>query len=316
MRYAKTFLALAAAGLLASCASSSKLQTRQVPEYVVTPAAQANQSKSDVTVEVEVLKPSAAYDHPELFAFDIEELPESHHTFATEKMFPEDDQGRSWCYTFGFGERFLTAMQVKVTNNTDHILRMGDSRIYLVPEGESPIAAVTELGNARLVGVTQGDDTTYLPKSFVEQDESLTTVLTTFEREWDKNRDKGLISLSYPLGFASLVVDQNRAQYKLINDLSVEILPNFSEEGILLFPTLVSWPEARLMFYDITTKTDAAGNPVEKTSFEFPLALEDVDMWYDKEEKRWKKGLPPAAATASTAESSEGGGRGGRRGPR
>jgi len=103
----------------------------------------------------------------------------------------------------------------------------------------------------------------------------------------------------YPVGFSFQVVAQKRRNYKLINDLSVEILPNFSYEGILLFPAIVSWPEAKFSFYDITTKTDPASNPIEKTAFEFPLTLQEVDMWFDRTEKVWKKGLPPTAPTAA-----------------
>ncbi|MDP2660955.1 MAG: hypothetical protein Q8R28_09525 [Dehalococcoidia bacterium] len=312
MQLTRALAALAATAVLASCASTAKIPTGRVAEYRMTPPAQGTQTKSNVTIEVEVLKRSEAYNHPELFAFDIKQFPESHYNFTTMGMFPEEAQGRQWCYTFGFGVNFLTAMHVKITNNTPHILRMKDSRIYFVVDGEDPMAAVTNLGNASLVNVpTQKGDDRYLPKSFVDGDGSLVHQLTLFEAEWDRTRKKGLIKTTYPLGFASLVVQQNRKEYQLINDLSAEILPDFSREGILLFPAIVSWDEARLMFYDITTKTDAAGNPVEKASFTFPLAKEVVDMWYDKAEKLWKRGLPPVAATASTSGSS-----GERRGPR
>lgn len=52
-------------------------------------------------------------------------------------------------------------------------------------------------------------------------------------------------------------------------------------------------PEAP-SFYDITTKTDPAGNPIEKTQFDYDLELEDITMWYNSEEKMWKSGAPPA----------------------
>ena len=299
MHLVKKLLLLALAAFLASCASTAKIQTQHFAQYTVTPPEVAAQTKSNVTIEVEVLKPSESLKHPELFAFDIKKLPESHYNFSTMGLFPADAQGRSWCYTFGFGDKYLTALKVKLTNNTPHILRMKDSRIYMVIPGESPVAAVTVLGNAGLQAVAVSDKKTlYLPKSFLEKDGSLIHWLTQFEQEWDQTRKKGLVSLTYPVGFAALVVDQNRKNYKLINDLAVEILPNFSYEGILLFPVVVSFEEAKLAFYDITTKTDPAGNALEKTAFEFPLTLEQVDMWYDKTEKVWKKGEPPAPAAA------------------
>lgn len=297
MRLVKAFLLLAVAAFMASCASTATIPTQHFTQYTVTPPDVAAQTKSNVTIEVEVLKPSEARKHPELFSFDIKKLPESHYNFSTMGLFPADAQGRSWCYTFGFGDKYLTALKVKLTNNTPHILRMKDSRIYMVIPGESPVAAVTVLGNAGLQGVVVSDKKTiYLPKSFLEKDGSLIHWLTQFEQEWDQTRKKGLVSFTYPVGFAAQVVEQNRKNYKLINDLAVEILPNFSYEGILLFPVVVSFEEAKLAFYDITTKTDPAGNALEKTAFEFPLKLEQVDTWYDKTEKAWKKGEPPLPA--------------------
>ena len=290
---------LAAAYLVVSCASSAKLQTMQVSEYVVKLPEHARQTKSNVTIEVEVLKPSEIYNHPELFAFKIKRFPDSHVNLSTRSMYPVSAQGKRWCYTFGFGEKFLTAMRVKVTNNTPHILRLKDSRIYFVVEGEDPMAAVTTLGNASLVGVTTIEGKVrYLPKSYVERDQSLVHWLTVFEADWDRNRKRGLLSLTlkHPLGVAALVVEQNRKHYQLISELSAEILPDFSREGILFFPAIVSRQEAKLMFYDITTRTDAAGNPIEKTRFEFPLVNQRITMWYDRAQKRWQTGEPPVSS--------------------
>jgi hypothetical protein len=299
MRLVKATLMLALAAFLASCASTATIPTQHFGEYSVTPPEGASQTKSNVTIAVEVLKPSESLKHPELFAFDIEQFPDSHFNFSTMGMFPKDTQGRRWLYTFGFGDKYLAALKVKLTNNTPHILRMKDARIYMVIAGESPTAAVTALGNGSLLNVGSSEKALYLPKSFLDKDGSLIHWLTQYENEWNLTRKKGLVSLgSYPVGFAAQVVEQNKKNYKLINDLAVEILPNFAYEGILLFPVVVSFDEVKLAFYDITTKTDAAGNALEKTAFEFPLKLEQVDMWYDKAAKQWKKGLPPTPAAA------------------
>lgn len=300
MKQVKTFAALCLVALLAvSCGSSSKMvQTTRFPEYNLTPASLANQTKQDVSVAVEMLKPSKGYDYPELFSFDPERVPETFRYAVA--FYPEDDNGKGWCYTFGFGDRVLTACKVKITNNTPHILRMKDARIYLVVPGEDPVAAVTEVGNPRLMRAGEKKKEA-LPQSYLDADNSLVHWLTQFEIEWERRSKRNrktllALSLKYPPGFASQVIEQNRRHYKLINDLAVEILPQFSYEGILLFPVIVSFDNAKLMFYDITTKTDAAGNPVEKTSFEFPLTLTQKDMWYDKKAKRWQEGMPPTAA--------------------
>lgn len=54
--------------------------------------------------------------------------------------------------------------------------------------------------------------------------------------------------------------------------------------------TSVSFDPATVPFYDVHTKTDAAGNPIDKQTFAFPLKLNRVQMqWDDAQEKRWKR---------------------------
>ena len=89
---------------------------------------------------------------------------------------------------------------------------------------------------------------------------------------------------------ASKVILQNRPAYRLIADVGTEILPGKTMKGILLFPVVVSFDTATLSFYDISTKTDAAGNTTEKQTFTFPVKLNRVQMQFDnQQEKRWKK---------------------------
>jgi len=67
------------------------------------------------------------------------------------------------------------------------------------------------------------------------------------------------------------LVTKNR-RLKLINDFSTEILPGQTYEGFLFFE--VDPAEAtsgKLSFFDVTTRTDAAGNPTKKTTFEWKI---------------------------------------------
>ncbi len=295
MQHVKMLAALCVVFLMVeSCGSSApKIATRSFAEYTLT-ADQAKQTKKDVTIEVEVLKPSEMYRYPELFSFNRDLASEGFYNVFVH--YPQDEQGKSWCYTFGFGEKYLAACKVKIANNTDHILRMKDARIRLMIPGEEPIEAVMRLGNTVLVQVSKK---VVLPKSYMddaseEGPHSLVYWLTYFEREWERTRKKGLISFPYPVGMGSQVIALNKKNYKLINSVDVEILPALTYTGILFFPVAVSeYETAKLMFYDITTKTDAAGTPIEKMSFEFPLKQEAVTMWYDNRLKVWKKGEPP-----------------------
>lgn len=285
--------------LICSCASTNKIQTTELTEYSISPTELNNQIKSNVSIAVEVLRASEYEKHPELYRFNRKTI-DSY--FSNSLLYyPANSKGESWLYTFGTNAPYvLTVFKVKVTNNTPHILRMKDSRIYLIADGENPVAAVTKIGNPRLVKIDENG--TLLPKSAIEQDDSLVHWVTYFEQEYENNRKKSLIDFPYLPGLASQVIFQNIVNYKLINDLSLEILPDYTYEGILLFPKLVyaNLKNPKLMFYDITTKTDAAGNVSEKTSFEFPLKYETVNMWYDTVEKTWKKGFPPGAQIANT----------------
>lgn len=102
------------------------------------------------------------------------------------------------------------------------------------------------------------------------------------------------IICNLPTGFFRTIVLYNRKSYKLINDLNAEILPGFSYEGILVFPVIPSFsPQAKISFFDVTTKTDQAGNPIEKVQFDFNLQSQRIQMWYDRHERVWKVGPPP-----------------------
>ncbi len=291
------FMLLSVLLYLTSCGGSKKIATFSFDEYALTNPQNISKTISNVTIEVDPLSPSKIYDYPELFSFNYDDLPEALQTLNLSSYYPPDLNGKRWCWTFGTGRFLLAAFKIKITNKTPHILRMKDARIYLVVDGEDPIKAVTFLGNPQLYRVGEQGESV-LPKSAIDGDESLIHWVTYFEEQYEKERPKGLLSMTYPIGLASQVIAFNKNAYKLINDVNKEILPDFSYSGILLFPHIISKKNVKLAFYDITTKTDAAGNPIEKAKFEFPLKLESVNMWYDDMQKKWKVGNPPAPTAA------------------
>ena len=264
--FMKFFIVLLLTSSVFAC-GQKKIPTTAFKEYTI-PNDLQKQTKQNVTIQTKVIKLSEFKNYPELFKFEKAKIAKFFKNGSL--YFPETSKGERWCYTFGFGENdLLTAMEVKIKNNTPHILRMKDSRIYLIitEDGEKkPIKAVTKLGDTTPVPLYPNDKHSdiYLPKSAIDEDDSLIHWITSFEANWERNREKGLIDFPYPVGFASQVIDQNKKNYKLINGIDVEILPDFSYSGILLFPVIVSYENPKLMFYDITTKTDPAGNPIEK----------------------------------------------------
>ena len=282
---------VAAVYFFASCAT--QIPTISITEYALK--SQNIQSQGGLTVELEVLNPTlqCMQKHPELFAFDSKELYSKIKTKA-ERWYDPASDGKRYCYTFGIQDYILTAALVKITNETDHILRMGDARVYLRLEGEDPIKAVNRLGDCELHYIDQKKNV--LPQSAIEGDESLVHWVTYLENYYESSRKKGLISFGYPIGLASQVIAQNKRNYKLITDVGLEILPGDTYKGILLFPAILSGEEhekANIKFYDLTTKTDAAGNPIEKVTFDFQFDIKVTHKWWDKNQKKWIDGEPP-----------------------
>lgn len=278
---------------LGSCAS-------QIPSISLTKyemKSPLTQSQGGLTVDLEMLDPSLGclQKHPELFAFNSKNLHEKFKLNAENYCAVQND-GKRYCYTFGIRDYYLTAALVKISNNTNHILRMKDARIYLRLQEEDPVKAVTKLGNPSLEIIDQKGNV--LPKSAIEGDESLIHWVTYLENVFKSNQ-KGIILYPYPVGLASQVILQNKGKYKLITDVDTEILPGDTYTGILLFPTVLTsdkYSKANIKFYDLTTKTDAAGNPVEKVTFDFEFNIKTLHMWWDKNQNKWIEGDPPSGA--------------------
>ena len=156
----------------------------------------------------------------------------------------------------------------RIKNGTNHILRMRDARVYLVVNGTEPVAAYAQFAD----------------------------VLEQADRFWQQEVERSLI-FTLPPDLPSAVLRSRRDAIKLVNDVGREILPGFEFEGLVVFPSLPSISESvALSLFDITTQTDAAGNPTQKERFDFPIVLQDGSMWYDRSVKRWKAGAPPASA--------------------
>lgn len=195
----------------------------------------------------------------------------------------------------------LTPFSVTITNNTDHILRMKDSRVvYIDPNSDEPVLALDKQG-------IKEDIKNQIP----------TYNLTLLD-----------LQKAYPQTLpASLEADLNKAlidiinQIKFINGFNMEIMPGMKVSGTLLFPIdPVKISEGKISFIDMISKTDAAGNAIEKVRFDYKTNLfyrywkvdpnkntwvetneEDYNKgqsnpekyYYDKTQKKWILGTPP-----------------------
>ncbi len=258
--------------LLGSCASTG-VSTLRMTHYGLVGGPSQAQTKSDIEITLKTIRYSDIYQYPDLFAFDVEEHIKEYPTLKSglSYNYPKGHQGKSWEYPFFLRSSSETILlyKVKIKNSTKHILRMRDARIYLVPEGQDPISALASFEDLL-------DQADYFEK---KANEYLAST-------------RGILNIPIPTGFYRSFVSSHKKGYKLINDLSKEILPGFSYEGILAFPASSTEISAKISFFDITTKTDPAGNPLEKTQFDYDLQRQD--MWYDSSEKIWKSGTPPA----------------------
>lgn len=74
--------------------------------------------------------------------------------------------------------------------------------------------------------------------------------------------------------------------FRLINEIGTEVLPGFTIEGFLAFPlTPGAAAEGQLSFYDVATRVDAAGNPLEKTLFTFKVKRAQIEIGSPMSEK-------------------------------
>jgi hypothetical protein len=282
------------------CSSNKTIQTVMVEDYVVDGASE--QSIDGMTIKIEPLGMSNAYEHPELFGVDLTQLPDEFRRYAKE-YYPETySDGRTKVFTLGGLDptKVFTAFTVSVTNNTDHILRMGDARIYLRLPEEDPLAAITSLGSTAWSKDGEGNVFINDHIAGLRNAASRSIIYYLTQQEYDsfeEYKSKHFVVLSYPIGLVSQVIAQNIRNYKLINDLEKEILPGDTYKGILFFRAYNGFDTGNLKFYDIITQTDAAGNPTKKTTFDFQLKSKITKMWYNSEVKKWIEGEPPAVPT-------------------
>jgi len=256
------------------------------------------QTKNGLSVEVIPLHPGVIYDYPELFSWDISKMPSEWNT-NLKSYYPAASDGMRYEYPLRAGDQYLNVFRIKITNNTDHILKMSDARIVLRVEGEDPIKPVTHFGDATLVDVTPAGTSSLkmrdlIPKAVVDRDyESLVNAVTKIWYDWDQNRKTGILSFKFPIGFPSQILVQNKKAFRLINDVDVEIFPDDSYTGILLFPHILKEDEVSIWLYNFATKTDAAGIVTEKSNFDFKFSLTEGTSYFDRDSQKWVPGDPP-----------------------
>lgn len=258
--------------LINACTASKQTTKIFFNQYELESGEPKTITKSDIKIKIEPIDLTNLYNYPELFGFKRENFPEWKHNFYLKRYYPIGPKDKQWAYPFASpdGSRQLLCCFVEIKNNTDHILRMADARIYFIVDGKEPVPAFSS------------------PSSVIDRAMKFEDML---RRQWESK----LLKLGeFPTGFYRELITSRSDEYELINDIDKEILPDFSYEGMLIFPVItnISKP-AEIAFFDVTTKTDNAGNPIEKTKFTFELKPQRVQMWFDRNGNRWREGNPP-----------------------
>jgi len=267
-------------------------------KYYVPNGSDLVQTKNGLTVEIIPLDETLCPKYPEMFSFNLDAMP-SDWSINLDMFYPITGDGKRYCYPFSTGEKSVNVYKIKITNNTGHIIKMSDARIYMRVEGEDPIKPINRMGDATLVDITPADQSILkmrklMPKCVIDNDqESLIYNITSMWQEWDRNRKRGLISFDFPIAFPAYFMSQNKKAFKLINDVNVEILPDDTYSGILLFPRLITDDEINIKLYEFSTKTDAAGNVTEKSNFDYKLKMANGTMYWNRNTSSWVPGTPP-----------------------
>jgi hypothetical protein len=145
---------------------------------------------------------------------------------------------------------------VTITNSTDHILRMKDSRVVFIdPKSDEPISPCSK---------EQPEMYTDMQNQFPVFNLELSSWLKAYPMTTTLGHD------------ITLAITNIIQKVKFINGFNMEIMPGMKVSGILLFPIdPIKMSEGKISFIDMISKVDAAGNTTEKVRFDY-----NTDLFY------------------------------------
>lgn len=290
-------LSLLAIVLLGGCSATKTYQTQyqKVPYLSLAKDVPASQTKGGITVELRTTNNSDFQEFGLKRNFAVKYNPTiKFGAVLDEKGFATENVP----VTFNLTEDMAIFM-VTINNNTDHILRMNDSRIiFVTPSSDDPKLGLNK-----------------------ESLKSIISELPVF------NKTVNDLLKKYPATNPESVRNQVSAalldifsKMKIINNLGKEIIPSMKSTGLLLFDVSTKTiSEGKISFVDVVSKNDQAGNPTEKVRFDYQSSLNyeyyksgtdgkwvvineneytaglrnPTKYYYDKTSKKWIEGTPP-----------------------
>lgn len=224
------------------------------PQIVLYKNMPSSQTVGDITIDLSPVDIEKEYQKP-LFnrVFEVKKKAIIGSDIVTEKH-----DGIIYFYNK------LGAFNVTIHNNTDHIIRMNDSRIaYIDPQIDEPIFA--------------------LDKQYIIR--NIKRVIPTYQITIDDILMKYPLTNENDLAFDKSLIDIVE-QIRFIN--ISEILPGMRASGTIIFPVdPVDLSQGVISFIDMVSKTDPAGNPVERVRFDFKTDVFSRYYMFDPNLNEW-----------------------------
>ncbi len=244
--------------LLVGCAGQIKTKYNVTKTFELADKNLAKQKKGGIEIELMPLGEDAYKK-----SYFTQNINVSYVPFLSDKVVTES---KPFKIDFFDG---LTAFKVHIINNTDHILRMKDSRVLFIdPDLDEPIMGLTK-------------------SSIMEDVESAVPYYNTLMSYILKNykyTDKTGLEMQLVMILSKIV-----KKIKFINGFNKEIMPGMRASGTIIFPvTPEQASQGKISFIDMVSKTDKAGNPLEKVRFDYTVkVLEKYWKYNPKTDKDW-----------------------------
>jgi len=208
---------------------------------------------NDIVLEVETLDRTKMGYYPDFFAFEPSTLHGYPKAYVNLYYYYPYSGGVSWAYIFGNpdGTFNFPAFLVTIKNNSNHILNLRNTYIFLTIDNSYNVVPVSNVNHLKQI---------------------LREMETAFQQR--PSTSSIFLRREYPIGVLSQLVDLKRPFLQFFDPRSL-VLPGQEYTFLLVFPLDVPG-SATLSFVGIPTKFNAAGEIIQKNNFHFSITKKEV----------------------------------------
>jgi len=205
----------------------------------LTEHTESRQIKGGITIEVKPVDLKKEYNKARYKSkFRVKYLP-----FLADKFVTKDIETQVALFDQ------LLPLEVTVINDTDHILRMRDSRVvFIEPGSDEPVLALDKnqiYEDYEILPIRKKLEADFIKKYTLSPDSDMDMIL-----------EKGLKKII--------------KKVKFVNAFNREIMPGMKYSGLVVFPiNPEEASEGKVSFIDMISRTDNAGNPTHKVRFDY-----------------------------------------------